>query len=128
MKGETPRETAERLAATFRELLHANDCIGYFQIEAPGHSAYALQVDATWSCLSIKPEPDGGERVRIRAKFNPDEPEKHEQLRRDLANTAGALHSMGLTLGTVSVGLLDLSDRVDDAIGAEHFGTRVGDV
>lgn len=46
----------------------------------------------------------------------------------DLANTAGALHSLALRMGELALKLLEVSQAVDSAVGATHVDDRVGDV
>lgn len=96
-----------------RGILSKHDIAGLIVLHTPGHSEYLLKIDPSYSCAKLE-----GDGVRLQAKKK-DFPTIEAWTKRvsDTSNMLNLLFEVG---GHNVMGLSNVSDTLDNIVGAEH--------
>ncbi len=99
-------------------ILLKNDIAGSIVLHTPGFSEYLNHVSPTYSCATM--EANGLLRIRAKAEdYNGDVKIRNEKLR----DTSDMFHHLSKEAGTNVLSLMEISDKLDQLLGAEHFGS-----
>jgi len=91
------------------------DIAGFVVIHTPGNSEYFIKIDPTYSCAKFE-----GDMVRIKAKLSEYGGNK-ELWTEKVSDTANMFSLISETAGKTIIGLIEVSEKLDQIVDAEHF-------
>lgn len=98
-----------------KEILRKHDIGGIAVVHTPGFAEYLMSIQPSYSCMKVD-----GDHVRVLAK-RADFPNK-EAWEKKVSDTSDMLHGLSTCFGNQILGLMELSDRLDETVNAEHKG------
>lgn len=96
-----------------KAILNNYDIAALVVLHTPGHSEYVMHVNPSYSCATFD-----GDLLRIKAQ-RADFPTV-EAWQEKVANTSNMLALIGETGARISMNILDIGERVDKIVKAEH--------
>lgn len=100
-----------------KAVIEKYDIAALVVLHTPGNSEYLLELSPTYSCAKFE-----GNNLRIRAKLVDDFKGDKKAHKQKLTDTSNMLSSLSETGGRTILSLMDVSDKLDKIIDAEHFG------
>jgi hypothetical protein len=105
----------KKVMEEIKDLLKKNDIAAVVVLHTPGFSEYLLHCGTTYSCCTVNEEG-----IRVRAKLIEDFKGDKAMWEYKVKSTANMLHHLAVVHGQKTLTLLELSDHLDQQIGAEY--------
>jgi hypothetical protein len=106
----------KRIAAQIKAILEKENVAGLVVLHTPGYSEYLLHLTTSYSCVKVI----GNGEVRVQSRLLEDYKGNVAMKRKKEKDTANMLNLIGTTAANLSLSVLDFSEAVDKATGAEH--------
>lgn len=103
----------KKAAEEIKEILAKHDIAGMAVLHTPGFSEFIIDITPTYSCAWIQCD-------RIRFKALKKEYDTQEQWKKKVTDTTNMLHHLSTTGGQVAMSLIQASEIIDKAVGAEY--------
>lgn len=97
------------------DILRKHDIGGLIVLHTPGFVEYRLAIDPSYSVAKWN-----GDELRVRAKLQEDYQGDKEAWKEDVTNTLNMLQMLAETGGQHALGLLELADKINRKVSAEH--------
>ncbi len=102
-----------------KEILQKHDISGMVVLHTEGgFSEYLLKIDPSYSVVKF----EGQQALRFRAKLHEDFHGNKQLMEHKLSNTANMLKHFSDIGGNLVLAVMDVSERFDKIIGANHTG------
>lgn len=121
MDNADANEKAKLLVARgeIEAILRKHDICAHTVLIGRGRMEVIMNVDASWSNLSLIHDEKHGDGIRLRSKAADYGGDKEAQ-RQDLEATSGMVRGLGELLGMAGLAWLKASELFDEKTGAEH--------
>lgn len=103
----------KRVMEEIKTILNENDIAGLVVLHEPGYSEYLLKINPSYSCVKF------GANGELRVK-NTDMGYSEEKKKELAENTCNMLTLLSDTTGPLALGLIELAEKVENAIDVEH--------
>lgn len=98
-----------------KDILRKNDIAGFVTLHTPGHTEFLMELQPSYSCCRVQ-----GDQIRVRAKLMDDFAGNKKLWVRKVKDTSEMLHGLTDVSGQIILQIMELSDRLDKAVDAEH--------